>query len=130
MPKRKLLLAEDDHMLASLLKYRLERDGYEVILESDGKAVKEKLQGGIPDLVISDIMMPYFSGMELVDFVRNILRSDLPILLISSASNEENILKAFSLGADDFISKPVSPSELQVRIARVMGKIRNSNAID
>ncbi|MEO0572328.1 MAG: response regulator transcription factor [Bacteroidota bacterium] len=118
MPKRKVLLAEDDHMLGSLLKFRLERDGYEVVLEYDGKAVKEKLQGEIPDLVISDIMMPYFSGIELVDHLRNILKSDVPIILISAASNDENIVSAFEMGANDFISKPVSPSELLVRVSR------------
>ena len=105
-------------MLASLLKYRLERDGYEVILEHDGKAVKEKLQGEIPDLVISDIMMPYFSGIELVDHLRNGLQSDVPIILISAASNDENIVSAFEMGANDFISKPVSPSELLIRVSR------------
>jgi DNA-binding response OmpR family regulator len=118
MERRKLLLAEDDHMLASLLKYRLERDGYEVILEHDGKSVKENLQMEIPDVLIADIMMPYFSGIELVDYVRNSLKSDVPIILISSASNDENIISAFEMGANDFISKPVSPSELLVRVSR------------
>ena len=118
MTKRKLLLAEDDQMLASLLKYRLERDGYEVILEYDGKAVKEKLQEDIPDVVITDIMMPYFSGIELVDHLRNHLKSNVPVILISAASNDENIVSAFEMGANDFISKPVSPSELLVRVSR------------
>ena len=105
-------------MLASLLKFRLERDGYEVILEYDGRGVKEQLQGEIPDLVITDIMMPYFSGIELVDHLRNGLKSDVPIILISAASNDENIVSAFEMGANDFISKPVSPSELLVRVSR------------
>jgi len=118
MNKRKLLLAEDDQMLASLLKYRLERDGYEVFLEYDGRAVKENLDKTIPDIVISDIMMPYFSGIELVDHLRNNLKSDVPIILISAASNDENIVSAFEMGANDFISKPVSPSDLLVRISR------------
>ena len=116
--KRTLLLAEDDEMLASLLKYRLERDGYHVVLEHDGKAVKEKLKDQLPDALISDIMMPYFSGIELVDHVRNSLKSDVPIILISAASNDENIVSAFEMGANDFISKPVSPSELLARVSR------------
>ncbi|MEM1260444.1 MAG: response regulator transcription factor [Bacteroidota bacterium] len=122
MAKRKVLLAEDDHMLASLLKYRLERDGYEVILEFDGKAVKEKLQVDIPDVVIADIMMPYFSGIELVDHLRNGMKSNVPIILISAASNDENIVSAFEMGANDFISKPVSPSELLVRVSREINR--------
>ena len=111
-------MAEDDHMLASLLKYRLERDGYQVAIEYDGKAVKEKLNGEIPDLVIADIMMPYYSGIELVDHLRNHLHSDVPVILISAASNDENIVSAFEMGANDFISKPVSPSELLLRVSR------------
>ena len=118
MDKRKLLLAEDDQMLASLLKYRLERNGYEVVMEFDGRSVKENLEVAIPDIVISDIMMPYFSGIELVDYVRNQLNSDVPIILISAASNDENIVSAFEMGANDFIAKPVSPSELMVRVSR------------
>lgn len=118
MKGKKLLLAEDDPLLASLLKYRLERDGYEVMLEYDGRSVKENLEESIPDLVVSDIMMPYFSGIELVDHLRNHLKSDVPIILISAASNDENIVSAFEMGANDFISKPVSPSELLVRVSR------------
>lgn len=122
MMKRTLLLAEDDEMLASLLQYRLEKDGYHVIVEYDGKAVKNKLETIMPDVVITDIMMPYFSGIELVDYVRNSLKSDVPIILISAASNDENIVSAFEMGANDFISKPVSPSELLVRVSREINR--------
>ena len=96
----------------------MERDGYEVVLEHDGRAVKESLEANIPDVVICDIMMPYFSGIELVDHVRNGLGSDVPIILISAASNDENIVSAFEMGANDFIAKPVSPSELLIRVSR------------
>ena len=77
----------------------------------------------LPDIIVSDIMMPYFSGMELIDFVRADMKSSIPIIIISSAGNEENVLNAFELGANDFISKPVSPSELLVRVARELNKI-------
>ncbi|NJB35609.1 MULTISPECIES: response regulator transcription factor [Flavobacteriaceae] len=126
MDTKKLLLAEDDIMLASLLKFRLEREGYHVTLCADGKMVKEKLESEIPDLIVSDIMMPYFSGIELTDFLRNSLNSTVPIILISAASNDENVVSAFEMGANDFISKPVSPSELLVRVKREL--IRNKTA--
>lgn len=119
---RKILLAEDDELLAALLRHRLEKGGYEVFCSQNGKEVKEFLNEQIPDILISDIMMPYFSGMELIGFVRNELKSDIPIIIISSAGNEENVLNAFELGANDFISKPVSPSELMVRVARELNK--------
>lgn len=120
---KKLLLAEDDELLGSLLKYRLEKGGYSVDIVNDGKQVKERLARGIPDIIVSDIMMPYFSGIELIDYVRNELNSRVPIIIISSAGNEENVLSAFELGANDFIAKPVSPSELLVRVGRELQKV-------
>ncbi len=123
MEKKRLLLAEDDELLASLLNYRLEKAGYIVHLAHDGKEVKEYLTQQMPDIIVSDIMMPYFSGIELIDFVRSELKSGVPIIIISSAGNEENVLSAFELGANDFISKPVSPSELLVRVERELNKV-------
>ena len=123
MNNKSLLLAEDDELLASLLKYRLEKGGYSVEVVADGRQLKEKLSAGMPDIIVSDIMMPYFSGIELIDYVRNELNSDVPIIIISSAGNEENVLSAFELGANDFIAKPVSPSELLVRVGRELQKV-------
>ena len=123
MNKKRLLLAEDDELLASLLSFRLKKGGYEVSLMKDGKQVKEYLQNNTTDIIISDIMMPYFSGIELIDFVRNELNSATPIIIMSSAGNEKNVLNAFDLGANDFIAKPVSPSELLVRVERELRKV-------
>ncbi|MAU26840.1 MAG: response regulator [Muricauda sp.] len=123
MKGRKILLAEDDQMLASLLQFWLEKEGYEVNVLENGLEVKESLTQALPDIIISDIMMPYFSGIELVDHVRNEVNSKLPIILISSASNDENILNAFELGATDFLSKPISPSELLVRVSRALNTV-------
>lgn len=123
MNKKRLLLAEDDELLAALLNFRLEKGGYEVKVSIDGRAVKEHLSEYAPDLIISDIMMPYFSGMELIDYVRKELNLSTPIIIISSAGNEENVLTAFELGANDFISKPISPSELLVRVERELRKV-------
>ena len=118
MEKNKILLAEDDELLASLLNFRLQKGGYDVVISTNGREVKEHLNAAVPDIIISDIMMPYFSGMELIEYVRNELKLLVPIIIISSAGNEENVLNAFELGANDFLSKPVSPSELMVRVKR------------
>ena len=107
--------------LASLLKFRLEKAGFLVDWAPDGRVVRERFDsGGLPDIIVSDIMMPYFSGIELVDFLRNKMGSDIPVIVISTAGNEENVLNAFELGADDFIAKPVSPSELIVRVHKLL----------
>jgi len=119
---KRVLLADDDQLLASLLNFRLEKGGYAVHHSANGKEVKEYLKNNIPDIIVSDIMMPYFSGIELIDYVRNELKSKTPIIIISSAGNEQNVLTAFELGANDFITKPVSPTELLVRIGREISK--------
>lgn len=119
------MLAEDDQMLAALLQYHLEKGGYQVDLATDGREVKSYLKDRLPDLIVSDIMMPYFSGIELVDFLRNDMNSRIPVIIISTAGNEVNILNAFELGADDFIAKPVSPVELMVRVNKL---VRNRNS--
>ncbi|MFH6603830.1 response regulator transcription factor [Maribacter algicola] len=122
MGVKKVLLAEDDELLAALLRHKLTKVGYMVDLCKDGKEVKEYLQTTRPDIIVTDIMMPYFSGIELIDFIRNEMNSNLPIIIISSAGNEENVLTAFEMGANDFISKPISPAELIVRIERELIK--------
>jgi len=120
---KNILLAEDDEMLASLLGHWLEKANYKVDHVTNGLQVKEYLGESLPDLIISDIMMPYFSGIELVEHVRNVTKSKLPIILISAASNDQNILNAFELGANDFLSKPISPPELLVRVSRVLNTV-------
>lgn len=122
METKELLLAEDDLMLASLLRYRLEKSGYQVVLVHDGKAMKAGLDEKMPHAIICDVMMPYFSGIELVDYLRNELASNIPIILISSASNEENVISAFNMGANDFMAKPVSPTELLARVGKEINR--------
>ncbi len=123
MKNKKLLYAEDDALLASLLKFRFIKEGYDVFHAPDGKIVKEYLGKTLPDIIVTDIMMPYFSGIELIDFVRNELHSKIPIIIISTADNEVNVLNAFKLGVNDFVSKPVSPSELIVRVEKELNRV-------
>lgn len=118
----KLLLAEDDELLATLLSYKLKKAGYDVDHVQDGKMVKEYLQHTLPDVIVSDIMMPYYSGIELVDYIRNELKSNIPIIILSTAGNEENVSKTFKLGANDFMSKPINASELLIRLEKELKK--------
>lgn len=118
----KLLLAEDDELLATLLSYKLKKAGYDVDHVQDGKMVKEYLRHTLPDVIVSDIMMPYYSGIELVDYIRNQLKSNIPIIILSTAGNEENVSKTFKLGANDFMSKPINASELLIRLEKELKK--------
>lgn len=117
---KKIVLAEDNSVLALLLKFKLEKEGYQILEAEDGKKAMELIDTQSPDLVLTDIMMPYVSGLELVSHLRNNLQSKIPIIVFSSAGQEEMILKAFDIGASDFMSKPFSPNELIIRIKRLL----------
>lgn len=121
MSKKKIVLAEDNSTLSLLLKFRLEKEGYELFIATDGKQAVDLIENEHPDLVLSDVMMPFISGLEVISHLRNKLNLDTPIIVFSSAGQEEMVLKAFNLGANDFMGKPFSPNELVIRIKRLIG---------
>lgn len=120
MNKKKIVLAEDNTTLSLLLKFRLEKEGYDLVSTVDGKAALEAIEKETPDLIITDIMMPFISGLEVISHVRLKLDLDTPIIVFSSAGQEEMVLKAFNLGANDFMGKPFSPNELVIRVKRLL----------
>ena len=118
--KKKIVLAEDNSTLSLLLKFRLEKEGYELFVAGDGKIAIELIEKHNPELVLTDIMMPYISGLEVISHVRNKLEMTIPIIVFSAAGQEEMVLKAFNLGASDFMGKPFSPNELVMRVNRML----------
>ena len=102
--------------MLTALEFRLRKAGYEVLLAENGKIALEKIKEEKPDLVVADIMMPFVSGLELIEFIRKDMRSALPVIVISALEHEDTVLEAFRLGATDFITKPFKPSELVLRI--------------
>jgi DNA-binding response OmpR family regulator len=118
--KKKIVLAEDNSVLSLLLKFRLEKDGHHLFVAKNGKEAIEFIENDEPDIILTDVMMDYFSGLEIISHVRNQLKSSVPILVFSSSGQEEMVLKAFNLGANDFMSKPLSPNELSIRVRRML----------
>ncbi|MFI0490254.1 response regulator transcription factor [Flavobacterium sp.] len=118
--KKKIVLAEDNSVLSLLLKFRLEKEGYKLLIATDGKQAIELIELHKPELILTDIMMPFISGLEVISHVRNKLNIQTPIIVFSSAGQEEIVLKAFDLGATDFMSKPFSPHELVIRVKRLL----------
>jgi len=114
----KILVAEDDQLMLKMLEFRLKKDGHEVIVTHDGREALEKIDEHQPDLVITDIMMPYSSGLEIVGAVKAKYQNRIPVIILSGMGQENVVLEAFELGADDFITKPFSPNELTVRVRR------------
>lgn len=119
--KKQIVLAEDNSTLSLLLKFRLEKEGYELLMAEDGKKAIELIEKHNPSLILTDIMMPYISGLEVISHVRNELKYQTQIIVFSAAGQEEMVLKAFNLGANDFMGKPFSPNELAIRVKRLLG---------
>lgn len=117
---KKIVIAEDNTLLSSLLKFRLEKEGYKLLIAENGKDAIELIEQHQPELILTDIMMPFISGLEVISHVRNKLNMASPIIVFSAAGQEEIVLKAFNLGATDFMSKPFSPNELVIRIKRLL----------
>ena len=115
----KILIAEDERMMQKAISFKIEKAGYAVDIAIDGQQAKEKLEANTYDLVVLDLMMPYVSGMELIEFVKK-KSSSCPVIVLSSLGQESTIIKAFELGADDFMTKPFSPVELLVRIKKLL----------
>lgn len=118
--KKKIVLAEDNSVLSLLLKFRLEKDGHQLMIAKNGKEALLFIENEDPDLILTDVMMDYVSGLEVISHVRNQLKSRTPILVFSSSGQEEMVLNAFNLGANDFMSKPLSPDELSIRVRRML----------
>lgn len=118
----KILIAEDEAMMLAALQKNLQDDGYEVIATTDGQEAIEKYRTLKPDLIITDILMPYTSGLELIGVIKSDTELNTPVIVLSAMGQEATVLEAFNLGADDFITKPFNPTELSLRVKRLLKK--------
>lgn len=115
------MIAEDDELILKTIEHKLLKEGHEVILTRNGKEAIETLKENDVDLTITDIMMPFASGIEILSAIKS-MGKDVPVIMLSSMGQEEVVLNAFDLGASDFIVKPFSPSELMLRVKRFLSK--------
>lgn len=116
-----ILIAEDDELILRTIEHKLLKEGYAVILSRNGKEAIDHIKNSEVDLIITDIMMPFVSGIEILSAL-NLMEKKIPIIMLSSMGKEEVILTAFDLGASDFIVKPFSPNELMLRVKRLIAK--------
>lgn len=123
----KILVAEDEPMLLKTIELKLKKEGYEVITTSDGREAAAKIEETDPDMVITDIMMPYVSGLEIVSIVRKRIHKKIPIIMLSAMEQEKVVMEAFELGADDYITKPFSLNELAIRVKRLISQFARNN---
>lgn len=123
MNKAKILIVEDENGIAIMEKNYLVKNGFEVEIAEDGAKALEVLENNEFDLVILDLMIPKIPGEEVLKIIRD--KSNLPVILVTAKVNEEDVLKGFRYGADDYIKKPFSGLEL---VERVKAVIRRSNS--
>lgn len=116
----KILLAEDDVLTRKSLTYFLEAKKYDVVHATDGEAAFDLLKDNSFDLIITDLNMPKIGGMELIHIIRNELSLETPVIVLTASGVEQTELDAFAIGASEFISKPFSPSVLNMRIQRLV----------
>jgi DNA-binding response OmpR family regulator len=116
--KARVLVAEDDPMQADLIRLYLERDGHTVRVVHDGRTALEQARTRRPDLLVLDVMMPALDGLDLCRVLRT--ESDVPILLVTARSTEDDMLLGLDIGADDYLTKPFSPRELAARVRALL----------
>jgi DNA-binding response OmpR family regulator len=120
-----ILVAEDQRTILNLIEYKLKNSGYNVIVVEDGLAALEKAKAILPDLILLDVMMPLMTGFEVLSALKKEQATkDIPIIIITAQTREDEIIKGLELGADDYILKPFSPNEVVARIKTVF--LRNN----
>ncbi|MBS1794893.1 MAG: response regulator [Acidobacteria bacterium] len=117
-----IMLVEDDRIVARLLTHTLSQRGFQVDVATDGRQAIDSLDGTqIPDLVLLDIILPVADGFEVLNQIRSRKGwNKIPIIMLTSKTQEFNVVRAFESGADDYVTKPFQLGELMVRINRLL----------
>ena len=122
----KLLSADDDKDLLALIAFTLSQAGYLVLKASDGTSAIRLIEAESPDLVILDIKMPGASGFQVCEAIRT--KSRVPVMMLTVRGEEEDLVKALELGADDYLTKPFSPRTLLARVKALLRRAGMENA--
>ncbi|HAQ34154.1 MAG: phosphate regulon transcriptional regulatory protein PhoB [Maricaulis sp.] len=126
-----ILVVEDEDALATLLQYNLEKEGYQVTVAGDGEEAMMLVEENNPDLVLVDWMLPKVSGIEVCRRLRGRQESrNVPIIMLTARGEEADRIRGLDTGADDYVVKPFSMTELFARIRAVMRRIRPGLADD
>lgn len=126
-PKAKVLVAEDDTSIAKTIEYNLLKEGYEVYIVNDGDNVLDYAKVILPDVILVDWMLPGMQGTTICSLLRaDQSTANTPIIMISSKDAELDKVVGLEHGADDYITKPISPIELAARIKAILRRIRPS----
>lgn len=120
----KILIAEDDEAISNLIKVNLTKAGYSCICAYDGKEAADRMEKEHFDLALLDIMLPCFSGYDLMDYA---LSLELPVIFITAMDRVDQKVRGLKMGADDYITKPFDIVELLVRVEVVLRRYHKTN---
>ena len=121
MAGKRVLVVDDDAKTVELVKLYLNRDGYRVLTAHDGIEALRLAREGHPDLIVLDLMLPGIDGLEVCRTLRD--ESDVPIIMLTAKTTDQDKLTGLDLGADDYVTKPFSPRELAARVRTVLRRI-------
>jgi two-component system alkaline phosphatase synthesis response regulator PhoP len=121
VPRRRVLLVDDDENIVQLVKMYLERDGYQVTTALDGQGALDAARRTRPDIVVLDLMLPGMGGLEVCRELRR--DSSVPIVMLTARTTETDKLTGLDMGADDYVTKPFSPRELLARMRAVLRRV-------
>lgn len=121
--KPRILVVDDEKDLVNLVRYNLEKEGFEVFTAYDGNSVLEKVWSHRPDLIILDLMLPDRSGYDICREIKaDSSISHIPVVMLTARSSEQNRVTGFESGAEDYVIKPFSPKELMLRVKAILAR--------
>jgi DNA-binding response OmpR family regulator len=116
-----VLVADDEEDIRALVAFRLERAGYEVITAADGEEALTLATNRLPDLVVLDMMMPKATGLEVTRSLRELDETKgIPVILLTARAQEADVARGYEAGVDDYVKKPFSPQDLQLRVQTLL----------
>jgi len=121
MAGKRVLVADDDVKTVELVKLYLNRDGYKVLTAYDGIEALRLARESHPDLIVLDLMLPGLDGLQVCRILR--AESDVPVIMLTAKTTEQDKLAGLELGADDYVTKPFSPRELAARVRAVLRRL-------
>jgi len=128
MVGKRVLVVDDDVKTVELVKLYLNRDGYRVFTAYDGVEALRLAREGRPDLIVLDLMLPGIDGLQVCRSLRQ--ESDVPIIMLTAKTTDQDKLTGLGLGADDYVTKPFSPRELAARVRAVLRRLPGERGPD
>jgi DNA-binding response OmpR family regulator len=123
--RRRIMVVDDEERMVRFIRLNLEHDGFQVSEAFNGKQAVQRIRDINPDLILLDVMMPDLDGFEVLQLVREF--SNVPVIMLTAKSEEDDRVRGLELGADDYITKPFSPRELVSRVKAVLRRTEGAS---